>query len=117
MNAATAAGLLGGPVEIKIGNSIECEFERRQSHTSTLRIEVGNTHKCGSNTIPLKAIGNEAVACGEEGKNGERLESVVGRVRDQAFFIRIATKDRSATPASLLEQVRSAAEQVVGNLF
>ncbi len=57
------------------------------------------------------------MACSEEGANGERIEFVIGRVRDQTFEIRITTKDRSATAASLLEKARLAADQVSGNLF
>ena len=113
MNTETAAGILGGAVNV----TGACQFKRIDLPVYTLRIQVGNLHKCGPGATPLKGIGNEAVACSKEGANGERLEFVVGRVREQTFEIRIATKDRSATPASLLEKARLAAEQVCGNLF
>jgi hypothetical protein len=113
MNAETAAGILGGAVN----QTAACQFETRASPPYTLRIEVGKSHKCRHAATPLKGIGNEAIACSEEGANGERIQLVIGRVRDQTFEIRIATKDHSATAASLLEKARLAADQVSGNLF
>jgi len=109
MNAETAAGILGQPVQPK---SV-CDF---RSATASLRIEMGATHSCGARATLLKGIGNEAVACNEE-RHGQRLEFLAGRVRDRTFVVEISTKDRSATPAALLEKVRRAAEQVAGGLF
>ncbi len=121
MNAATAAGILGGAVDVTLAHPVACEFDRQKPPVYTLQIKVGTriakSNKCASNPTPLKAIGNEAIACTEEGKNGQRIEWVIGRVRDQDFVIRIGTNDSSATPASLLEKARTAAEQVAGNLF
>lgn len=109
MNAETAAGILGQPVQLK-GT---CDF---RSATASLRIEIGATHNCRAHATPLKGIGNEAIACSEE-KHGEHLEFIAGRVRDRAFVIEVSTKDRSATPAAQLERARQAAEQVAGNLY
>jgi len=121
INAATAAGILGGAVNATLAHPPACEFERQKPPLYTLRIKVGprvaNTEKCPSNPTRLKAVGNDAIACAEQGKDGQQIESIIGRVRDQDFVIRITTNDSSATPASLLEKARIAAEQVVGNLF
>ncbi len=121
MNAATAAGILDGAVDLTAASPMACEFVRRKSPAYVLRIEVGGRipvhDKCASHATPLKAIGNEAMACAVKGKDGQRIERVVGRVREQGFMIRISTDEHSATEASLLEKSRRAAEQVAGNLF
>jgi hypothetical protein len=135
MNAATAGGVLGGAVgkpTIKKGKSSDdatCEFLRQQGAiVSTLRIEVitmtapriefaSYTAQCGSGGTPLKAIGNEAVACGAAAKAGELAEQAVGRVRNQAFLIRIGSNDGAATRDTLREKARKVAEQVAGNMF
>ena len=117
LNAATAGGVLGGEVQVTV-TSGSCEFVR---HETSLRIEVGATGaphaQCGSGAEPLKAIGNEAQACAYAGKPGWVAEQVVGRVRDQAFLVRISTKDQSAAPKILREKARKVAEQVAGILF
>jgi hypothetical protein len=63
--------------------------------------------RCHSPSEPLKAIGNKAVACSDEG-----AEQVIGRVRNRAFIIRIKTPGRD-----LREKSRKVAEQVAGILF
>lgn len=121
MNAATAAGILEGAVEMTVSTPSTCEFVRQKPFVSSLRIEVATglptPDKCSSNATLLKAIGNEAVACAEDGKDGLRIERVSGRVRDQHFIIRVSTTDASWAQASLFEEARRAAEQVAGNLF
>jgi hypothetical protein len=121
LNAATAGGVLGGAV-IATVTATSCEFTRQSGgHESALRVEVTPTTaphaQCGSGAEPLKAIGNEAKACSYEGKAGWLGEQVVGRVRDQAFLVRIGTGDRSASPKTLREKARNVAEQVAGILF
>lgn len=121
LNAATASGFLGGAVHMTL-TSGSCEFVRQDGvHEMTLRIEVASTSgrhaQCGSGAEPLKAIGNEALACAYEGKAGWIAEQVTGRVRDQAFLVRISTNDRSAAPKPMREKVRKVAEQVAGILF
>jgi hypothetical protein len=117
LNAATAAGVLGGEVHMTVAQG-SCEFVRQDT---SLRIEVVATDaphaKCGSKAEQLKAIGNEAQACAYEGKPGWMAEQVVGRVRDQAFLVRISAKDQSAAPKILREKARKVAEQVAGILF
>jgi hypothetical protein len=122
MNAATAGGIIGNPVEMN-ATKTSCEFiHRAGSRVYELVIQVeasgsARLTRCGSARVELKAIGNEAVACGFDGGEGKIAEQVVGRVRDQAFVIRISTNDRSAERAVLREKARKAAEQVAGNLF
>ncbi len=117
LNAATAAGVLGGAVQTTLAPGV-CEFVRQET---SLRIEVGATNaphaQCGPSGEQLKAIGNEAQACAYQGKPGWIAEQVVGRVRDQAFLVRISTKDPSAAPKILREKARKVAEQVAGILF
>lgn len=127
LNAATAAGVLGGAVKASVTQTA-CEFVRRDGASeSALRIEVetlGAPHElasrvaqCGSAVTPLKAIGNEAVACTYAGKKEQVAEQVVGRVRNQAFLVRVSTNDRSATSAGIREAARKVAEQIAGFLF
>jgi hypothetical protein len=130
LNAATAGGVLGGPVAAVTvkrdppGGDASCEFTRRDgSALFELRIEVetmGSPAKdfqpyiarCHSAGAPLKAIGNEALACRDEGG-----EQVVGRVRNRAFVVRVTTNGRSSQPSELREKARKVAEQVAGILF
>jgi len=127
LNAATAAGVLGGAVKTSVTHTA-CEFVRQGgSSESALRIEVetiaapgefaARAAQCGSGAEPLKAIGNEAVACTYADKKGQRAEQVVGRVRNQAFLVRVSSNDRSATAAGLRDKARKVAEQVAGFLF
>ena len=117
LNAATAAGVLGGEVHMTVTPD-SCEFVRQET---SLRIEVRASSaphaQCGSGAEPLKAIGNEAQACTYQAKSGWMAEQVVGRVRDQAFLVRISSSDRSAAPKILREKARKVAEQVAGILF
>jgi hypothetical protein len=121
LNVATASGFLGGGVHMTL-TSGSCEFVRQDGgHEMALRIEVTSTSaphaQCGSGAEPLKAIGNEALACTYEGRVGWIAEQVTGRVRDQGFLVRISTNDRSAAPKPMREKARKVAEQVAGILF
>lgn len=115
MNAATASGILGGPVEgvvTKNGPDGTCAFTRLQSGEK-LRIEVGaavNKSPCAAPAQALKAIGNEAESC----TVNPTTEQVVGRVRKQAFLITISA---GFPAAELHEKILQAAELVTGNLF
>jgi hypothetical protein len=117
LNAATAAGVLGGEVKMTVTEG-SCEFVHREN---SLRIEVRATNaphaQCVSPGEPLKAIGNEAQACTYHGEPGWVAEQVVGRVRDRAFLVRIGTQDQSAAPKVLREKARKVAEHVAGILF
>lgn len=134
LNATTAGGVLGGAVKAQVThanpNPVDagCIFElRRDDSSSRLTIDVttmrtprsefaGWLAKCGSGSTPLKAIGNEAVACEGADETG-RWARVVGRVRDRAFVIEIKTNERSAASDALREKIRVVSEQVAGILF
>ncbi len=121
LNAATAAGVLGGAVEVTVAPR-SCEFARQAGgRETTLRIEVtpaaASHDSCQSGAGQLKGIGNQAALCSYQGKPGWTAEQVVGTVRDQAFLVRISTNDRSATRSTLREKVCGIAEQVAGILF
>ena len=118
LNAATAGGVLGGPVQTQTA-AHACIFESRHGE---LRIQVetiaaSHPDRCSGAAEQLKAIGNEAAACAVESKDGRMAEQVAGRVRDQAFVIMIATDDRSVSRNLLRDKARKVAEQVAGNLF
>jgi hypothetical protein len=130
LNAATAGGVLGGQVtnltitRAHAGDDATCEFIRRDgSLLLDLRIEVETmpspakdfatyAARCHSAAVPLKAIGNEALSCNDEGAG-----QIVGRVRDRAFVVRISTTDHSTSLNALSEKARKIAEQVAGILF
>jgi hypothetical protein len=128
LNAATASGVLGGPVVMtvtpsKTADDAACNFVRHEGfRTIELRIEVETKDfesykaRCHATAEPLKAIGNEARACSDD-TNDEKAEQVVGRVRDRAFLIRISSTDHSAQPNVLRDKARKVAEQVAGILF
>jgi hypothetical protein len=121
LNAATAAGVLGGAVRQAV-TPASCEFVRQEggSHL-TLRIEVeaarASHAECGTGATPLKAIGNEAQACSYAGAEGQPAEQVVGRVRDQVFLVRIRANDPSVPAKTLREKAVQIARQVAGSLF
>ena len=122
LNAATAGGVLGGgTVRVEL-TPTSCEFVRQSAaHETALRIEVvpvNSPHpQCGAGAEPLKGIGNEAQACAFSGKPGWLAEQVTGRVRDQAFLVRVSTNDASTAPKALREKASNIAEQVAGILF
>ncbi|HUB77281.1 MAG TPA: hypothetical protein VMB03_00725 [Bryobacteraceae bacterium] len=116
LNAATAGGVLGGSVEMSV-TATSCEFTRSGA---LLRIEVASASAkaahCGAGAEALRGIGNQAFECAYQGQPGWTGQQVVGRVRDQAFVVRIAAADRGMAK-SLRENVRKVAEQVAGILF
>jgi hypothetical protein len=123
LTTATARGAIG-EVQLKVTHSEKnsgytCEFTGNEIE---LTVEVSTLPgpgqfsrfadtacQGGRDILQLKAIGNEAVAC-----SSGAAEKVVGRVRNQAFLIRLnsigaAKPSRSAA--------RDLAETVAGNLF
>lgn len=129
LNAATAEGVLEGPVHVTVtrhGDHTTCEFTRENS-PERLRIEVAimgaaraelATYKaqCTGSPAPLKSIGTDAVACRIDTKDRETAEQVVGRVRQQAFLVRVSAGPDSSRD-TLREKSIRVAEQVAGNLF
>jgi hypothetical protein len=111
-------------VKRSTADDVACVFVRREGSTvAELRIATETrapkdfasyaAARCGSESRALKAIGNEALACGD----GEAGEQVIGRVRESTFVVELITTDRAFQRNVLREKVRSIAEQVAGILF
>lgn len=135
LNVATASGALNGPAALDVSqpspDQMTCTFQyRNQGAAYALRIEVwahqdisrGLTAQQRACTTPgtaLRAIGNEAVLCAEDGRAAHG-DAVIGRVRDSIFRVTITTTSPNdpAMPHDVLEQkVRDTAEAVAGSLF
>jgi len=135
LNAATAAGMVNGPVTLEMNSTGDggniCIFRsQRGSAVYSLEISVREMNDeskgtasyqspCTSPATSLRAIGNEAVSCSVDAgsSHGER---VIGRVRNSIFIVDIrdsVAKDPSMTRDLLQERASSTAEQVAGNLF
>lgn len=136
INEATARGILGGDVTLtaKVSDRGEgiCEYSRQQGAVvRQLRVAVNimtdipkqfptYLAQCPPKSNPLRAIGNEAVACSSAGKGRASAEMVVGRVRDQAFVVSLSSSlkdDPSMTEEMRRQKVNLVAEQVAGILF
>lgn len=138
LNAATAVGMLNGPVTFTVTHSGQdkqdatCEFVHQEGAVvSRLRIEVQTmkdpgsefaaySAKCGQDATPLRAIGNEALVCSLKRQN-EFSEQVVSRVRERAFLVSVTSNvtapERSELRDELREKTQKIAEQVAGFLF
>jgi hypothetical protein len=137
LNEATAGGILGGEAigaftQATTGQPAVCLFTSdAQGARRTLRITVEvaadahmqvttESQSCGPDAAPLKAIGNEALACAADDRKAGPGERAVGRVRDQVFTITLASSqkgDPMLTRDALKAKIYTAAEQVSGNLF
>lgn len=133
MNAATAGGILGEPVNATVtranknSDDAVCDFtSRRPAAKSTLHIAVVTistpgqdfatyAHRCGANPTLLQAIGNEAVECTQQSDAGQSVE-VVGRVRDRIFVVTISN-GAGAPQAEQIEKAKDIAEQVSEALY
>jgi hypothetical protein len=135
LNAATAAGVLEGPVTVSVtyfdqdNSDASCEFTRKTDHNvRTLRIEVNTmkdlSHefprylaKCAQDAKPLRAIGNEAIVCSVPGKRSPVAEQVVSRVRDRAFIVDVFSNGVISERDAMRDKAQKIAEQVAGFLF
>ncbi len=138
INERTASGILGGDsvgaftAAAAPGGQAICEFTQQGDgfkRTLEITVEVAaDPHArlsaveqtCGSDAVPLKAIGNEAQICAADERKSELGERVLGRVRDQVFTITIKTtlkSDPILTREELKSRINTAAEQVSGSLF
>jgi len=136
INEATARGILGGPVTMKVELNEQgagvCKFSRQQGNANLeLQIAVylmtdipkqfpGYLAECPPKSAALRAIGNEAVVCSAQGKSGEFEERVVGRVRNQAFVVGVSSSveaDPAMTKEMRREKANVVAEHVAGILF
>jgi hypothetical protein len=139
LNAATASGVLEGPVVVIVTHpgqnkdDASCKFTRREgSMVSELEIEVETMSdpahdfaaykaRCGSDAAPLRAIGNEALVCSLHetfhGTKKQASEQVVSRVRERAFIVRVSSNAPAQTKIELRDKTQRVAEQVAGFLF
>lgn len=135
LNNATAAGVLNGPVSLKMLETVEngsvCLFQHQEGSTiynleivvhdikSTSSKPTTDKFRCRSRSISLKGIGNEAILCPVDSKDlyGEQ---VIGRVRDQKFIISVGSNPRTNRTITLdvfQLKAKGIAEQVAGSLF
>lgn len=132
MNAATASGILGEPVNAtvtranKTSEDATCDFAPQHSAAkAALHIEVITmsapgrefatyTRQCGSNPMPLKAIGNEAVEC-TQNSNATQSVKVIGRVRNRVFLVNLRGADIPLIDE--LSKAKNVAEQVSETLY
>jgi hypothetical protein len=138
LNAATAGGLLGGEVSMKVVHTspedTTCEFTlKHDSSVSTLKIAVhtmnARSHEfpallaqCGTTGMPLRAVGNEALECTRTSGSNQVTEQLVSRVRERAFVLTWAMPKPHGDAASqsqdeIRDKFRNVAEQVAGSLF
>ena len=137
LTEATAGGLLGGDVlgaftKGAAGQPAVCLFNSdAQGVRRTLRITVDivadphvqvttEAKSCGADAAPLRAIGNEALACAADDRRAGPGERAIGRVRDQVFTITLSSSQKGdpfLTRDALRSKIYTAAEQVAGNLF
>jgi hypothetical protein len=130
LNAATARGALGEVQATVVGSEknpgYSCQFTALDSELS---IEVGtlaapsqfahfaeSACQGGRDVTPLRAIGNEAMACSFVAGH-QVVEKAVGRVRNQTFVIRLSVTNDAANTKSIRSKTTALAEQVAGNLF
>jgi hypothetical protein len=132
MNAATAAGIVGGPVATSVRTEktqvLSCEFAYQKGHvTRTLRIRMidgsaGHSLKsfekpCVSKASPVSGIGDEAALC-DEGRGAALAEEIVSRVRDEIFSVVFSVSEQDGLKRDVIrEKASAAAEQVAGMLF
>jgi hypothetical protein len=136
IDVGTARGVLGGAVTAKVNikdaSYRACEFSRQDGEVrhrlSVLVIVMTNIPKqfstyvtqCESTATPLRTIGDEAIMCSIQTQTNLYAEKVVGRVRDQAFILTVASSvqdDPSMTPETRRKKVQLAAEKVAAVLL
>jgi hypothetical protein len=136
LNAATAAGVLGGEVQLSVSGvtplgDATCDFVLKQSASTSLHITVHTMSQiaadyaafvaqCGGTFVPLRGIGNEAGQCVPDRNRTQEGERIVGRVRDRAFLIAVRRSPPASPVASkqgLSDETRNLAEQIAGALF
>jgi hypothetical protein len=126
LTQGTAAKMLGGDVSVvaNVSDSGEgsCKFAREQGSPDTLEIVVSKADLagCPTNSIPLRAIGNEAVLCRRSDPRGQGVQMISSRVRDQHFTVTFTTRGREKAVKEQDPQdepIARIAEQVAGSLF
>lgn len=129
LNAGTAARVLGSAVASTLHVESDwkgsCEFVRSSDPEASIAVTVGrkDTHPCNGATRRISGVANQAVLCAARGKNGQRLETVSGQVRDAWFVVTLsAPPENTGVPHRRTEsadssQIEFLAEQVAGNLY
>jgi hypothetical protein len=126
LTLGTAAKILGGEVSVvlNVSDSGEgsCRFSREQGPVETLEIIVkkADLPGCPADGVALRGIGNEAMMCRHGGLNGEVVQMVSGRVRDQHFIVTITSHGHEKTGKAADPQdepIARVSEQVAGSLF
>jgi hypothetical protein len=126
LTEGTAAKMLGGDVSVvlNVSDSGEgsCKFSRKQGPAETLEIVVkkADLPGCPTDSVALRGIGNEATMCRHAGPNGEVVQMVSSRVRDQHFLVTITsrTHEKAAKAQDPQDEpVARVSEQVAGSLF
>ena len=126
LTQGTAAKILGGDVTVtaNVSDSGEgsCKFTREQGSPDSLEILVSKATLagCPADSIPLRAIGNEAVMCRRADRLGEGVQMISSRVRDQHFTVTITTRGHEKAAKAQDPQdepIARIAEQVAGSLF
>jgi len=121
LTTASVAGVLG-EVQVTVTGA-ECVFTR-EDYKLTVDVTqltapdkfadfAASTCRGSLETTPLKAIGNEALAC----RFVSLTDKVVGRVRNRAFVLSLNTSDKSQDAKSVRTKITALSEQVAGNLF
>lgn len=137
LNAATAAGVLGGPVQMAVSDmnknsgDATCTFTRTQS-PDNLKIRVITManpisefetlkKSCGPEANHLRAIGNEAIACAVPAHSEQQEQKVIGRIRNRAFIITLTgstvPNGPDSPPDVWARKTERVAEAVVGILY
>jgi hypothetical protein len=135
LNSATASGFLGGPATTTVTpigdkGDAECVFTRHDG-SSILSLQIGvqtlngppfslepYIAECASPLTPIRAIGNEALACSlANSKKKGMTELVTSRVRERGFFVRLSTTVPSTDVSDLRLRASKVAELVAGFLF
>jgi hypothetical protein len=138
LNAATAGGFLGGEVTMEVTrpapSDVTCKFVlKTESSRAELEIMVHTMTtigdefpqflaQCGSDSTPLRAIGNQAIECATGEDTNETTEQIVSRVRERAFVLKWTMPKMdggSASPSKtdVQDKFRNIAEMVAGSLF
>jgi len=133
LTSGSAAKALGGSVTVAAQSTSNwegsCRFLRRSAEArQQISILIGSldSHSCPANSESVKALGNQAVQCRRVLANGQKSDSIAGRIRNVFFVVTMIdvpgasqsasadTRPSDSEDASPLEKIT---EQVVGNLY
>ena len=121
LTTASVAGVLGevqvtvaGPECVFTGADYKLTVEVTQLAAPDKFSDFAASNCRGAlETTPLRAIGNEALAC----RFANLADKIVGRVRNRAFVLFLNTTDKAQDARSMRTKITALSEQVAGNLF